>query len=498
MAHPQYSALLAAYLDCQKVGAPPEVLERLTATAAKLDARPPGRHDARDPELDQFMEAYCNMLAKYREELTRPIDEAMEFLKRVESQLDTIAGGAHGGSGGGAGSARLLLADGKSECVGSSEDDMDPTRQLELQEEEERESLAARSFGNLGGGGAGGSGKAAASSFLQLPLSTAAAATAYYGTPLALHQAAAAAGPSQYHGHGHPHHGGGHHHSKHGGAGGGEISAAEAESIKAKIMAHPQYSALLAAYLDCQKVGAPPEVLERLTATAAKLDARPPGRHDARDPELDQFMEAYCNMLAKYREELTRPIDEAMEFLKRVESQLDTIAGGAHGGSGGGAGSARLLLADGKSECVGSSEDDMDPSGRENEPPEIDPRAEDKELKFQLLKKYSGYLSSLRQEFSKKKKKGKLPKEARQKLLHWWELHYKWPYPSETEKIALAESTGLDQKQINNWFINQRKRHWKPSEDMPFVMMEGFHPQNAAALYMDGPFMADGMYRLGS
>jgi hypothetical protein len=71
----------------------------------------------------------------------------------------------------------------------------------------------------------------------------------------------------------------------------------------------------------------------------------------------------------------------------------------------------------------------------------------------------------------------------------------------ETEKIALAEATGLDQKQINNWFINQRKRHWKPSEDMPFVMMEGFHPQTAAALYLDGgAFMADGMttYRLGS
>uniref|UniRef100_J3MIC7 Homeobox domain-containing protein n=1 Tax=Oryza brachyantha TaxID=4533 RepID=J3MIC7_ORYBR len=344
-------------------------------------------------------------------------------------------------------------------------------------------------FGSLGGGAAG-SGKAAASSFLQLPLSTAAASSmggggpAYYGTPLALHQAAAAAGPSQDH---HHHHGG---HHKHGGAAGGEISPAEAEAIKAKIMAHPQYSALLAAYLDCQKVGAPPEVLERLTATAAKLDARPPGRHDARDPELDQFMEAYCNMLSKYREELTRPIDEAMEFLKRVEAQLDTIAGGG--------GPSPPPLPHGKSECVGSSEDDMDPSGRENEPPEIDPRAEDKELKFQLLKKYSGYLSSLRQEFSKKKKKGKLPKEARQKLLHWWELHYKWPYPSETEKIALAESTGLDQKQINNWFINQRKRHWKPSEDMPFVMMEGFHPQSAAALYMDAPFMADGMYRLGS
>ena len=336
-----------------------------------------------------------------------------------------------------------------------------------------------QSFGNLGAGGSSSGGsKAAASSFLQLPLSTAAAATApmgggaYYGAPLALHHAA---GPSQYY-------------HKHGA--GGEISSAEAEAIKAKIMAHPQYSALLAAYLDCQKVGAPPDVLERLTAMAAKLDARPPGRHEPRDPELDQFMEAYCNMLVKYREELTRPIEEAMEFLRRVEAQLDSINGGGS--------SARLLLADGKSEGVGSSEDDLDPSGRENEPPEIDPRAEDKELKYQLLKKYSGYLSSLRQEFSKKKKKGKLPKEARQKLLHWWEMHYKWPYPSETEKIVLAESTGLDQKQINNWFINQRKRHWKPSEDMPFVMMEGFHPQNAAALYMDGQFMADGMYRLGS
>uniref|UniRef100_A0ACD5UNU0 Uncharacterized protein n=1 Tax=Avena sativa TaxID=4498 RepID=A0ACD5UNU0_AVESA len=344
------------------------------------------------------------------------------------------------------------------------------------------------SYGNLGAGGGGSSSSSKASSFLQLqPLSTTTTAApmggAYYGTPLALHQAtvAAAGSSSQYQLH---------HHNKNGG--GGEISQAEADAIKAKIMAHPQYSALLAAYLDCQKVGAPPDVLERLTAMATKLDARPPGRpHEARDPELDQFMEAYCNMLAKYREELERPIEEAMEFLKRVEAQLDSITGGGHG-------SARLSLADGKSECVGSSEDDMDASGRENEPPEIDPRAEDKELKYQLLKKYSGYLSSLRQEFSKKKKKGKLPKEARQKLLHWWELHYKWPYPSETEKIALAESTGLDQKQINNWFINQRKRHWKPSEDMPFVMMEGFHPQNAAALYMDGQFMADGMYRLGS
>lgn len=60
----------------------------------------------------------------------------------------------------------------------------------------------------------------------------------------------------------------------------------------------------------------------------------------------------------------------------------------------------------------------------------IDPQAEDRELKGQLLRKYSGYLGSLKQEFMKKRKKGKLPKEARQQLLDWWNRHKKWPYPS--------------------------------------------------------------------
>lgn len=87
--------------------------------------------------------------------------------------------------------------------------------------------------------------------------------------------------------------------------------------------------------------------------------------------------------------------------------------------------------ADDKWENIGSSsEEDKDNSGRETELIEIDPQAEDRELKSHLLKKYSGYLGTLKKELSKKKKKGKLPKDARQKLLSWWELHYKWPYPS--------------------------------------------------------------------
>ncbi|KAL8243122.1 hypothetical protein R6Q59_009380 [Mikania micrantha] len=282
----------------------------------------------------------------------------------------------------------------------------------------------------------------------------------------------------------------------------------EDEALKAKIISHPHYSNLLQAYMDCQKVGAPPEVVGRLTAVRQEYEARQRAnlvnsgcsRENYKDPELDQFMEAYYDMLIKYKEELSRPIQEAMEFMRRIESQLSTLTISSSSSSSPAAGRIFISPDDSKCEVIGSSDEEQEnTSGGETEVAEIDPRAEDRELKNHLLRKYSGYLSSLKQELSKKKKKGKLPKEARQKLLSWWELHYKWPYPSESEKVALAESTGLDQKQINNWFINQRKRHWKPSEDMQFMVMDGLHPQNVAtALYMeDHHYMGDGPYRLG-
>ncbi|KAK7846542.1 homeobox protein knotted-1-like 6, partial [Quercus suber] len=124
-------------------------------------------------------------------------------------------------------------------------------------------------------------------------------------------------------------------------------------------------------------------------------------------------------------------------------------------------------------EVDGSSDEDV--SGGEIEALECQRSNEDRELKDKLLRKYSGYISSLKHEFSKKKKKGKLPKEARQILLEWWNVHYKWPYPTEADKVSLADLTGLDQKQINNWFINQRKRHWKPSENMQFAVMDSLY-----------------------
>lgn len=60
-------------------------------------------------------------------------------------------------------------------------------------------------------------------------------------------------------------------------------------------------------------------------------------------------------------------------------------------------------------------------------------KREDGALKEKLLRMYGTHISSLRLEFSKKKKKGKLPKEARQTLFTWWNLHSKWPYPTVTQ-----------------------------------------------------------------
>ncbi|XP_010555877.1 PREDICTED: homeobox protein SHOOT MERISTEMLESS-like, partial [Tarenaya hassleriana] len=252
-------------------------------------------------------------------------------------------------------------------------------------------------------------------------------------------------------------------------------SSSSSASVKAKIMAHPHYHRLLAAYVNCQKVGAPPAAAARLEEACAAAAAATMGPTGClgEDPALDQFMEAYCEMLIKYEQELSKPFKEAMLFLQRVECQFKSLS---------------LSSSSSLSGCgEGSAEEEVDMNNDF-----IDAQAEDRELKGQLLRKYSGYLGSLKQEFMKKRKKGKLPREARQQLLDWWNRHYKWPYPSEQQKLALAESTGLDQKQINNWFINQRKRHWKPSEDMQFVVMDASHSHH---YYMDNvlgnPFPMD-------
>uniref|UniRef100_A0A1D1Z4S8 Homeobox protein SBH1 n=1 Tax=Anthurium amnicola TaxID=1678845 RepID=A0A1D1Z4S8_9ARAE len=256
-------------------------------------------------------------------------------------------------------------------------------------------------------------------------------------------------------------------------------------TMKAKIMSHPHYPRLVSAYVNCHKLGAPPEVVTRLDEVCAG-GSWGGGFGSSRlgeDPALDQFMEAYCEMLTKYEEELSKPFKEAMLFLSRIESQFKSLSLSSPPPSLHAPPTGRGEPSDRN----GSSEEDT-----ETNETYIDPQAEDRELKGQLLRKYSGYLGGLKQEFLKRRKKGKLPKEARHQLLDWWNRHYKWPYPSESQKLALAESTGLDQKQINNWFINQRKRHWKPSEEMQFVASDANRPHYYLDNSLGNPFFGYG------
>jgi hypothetical protein len=44
-----------------------------------------------EPELDQFMEANHEMLVKFREEQTRPLQEAMKFMQKMELQLNSLS-----------------------------------------------------------------------------------------------------------------------------------------------------------------------------------------------------------------------------------------------------------------------------------------------------------------------------------------------------------------------------------------------------------------------
>lgn len=75
------------------------------------------------------------------------------------------------------------------------------------------------------------------------------------------------------------------------------------------------------------------------------------------------------------------------------------------------------------------------------------------------------------------KKRGIFPKVATNILRAWLFQHLTHPYPSEDQKKQLAQDTGLTILQVNNWFINARRRIVQPMIDQ----------SNRAGPYLTGP-----------
>ncbi|THG11087.1 hypothetical protein TEA_002618 [Camellia sinensis var. sinensis] len=96
--------------------------------------------------------------------------------------------------------------------------------------------------------------------------------------------------------------------------------------IKDQIANHPLCPNLVSAYIQCRKVGAPLEMASLLEEISKQNRHSTSSRCEiGADPELDEFMESYCEVLHRYKEELSKPFDEATTFLSNIESELSSL-----------------------------------------------------------------------------------------------------------------------------------------------------------------------------
>ncbi|XP_063068348.1 homeobox protein PKNOX1-like isoform X2 [Engraulis encrasicolus] len=89
-------------------------------------------------------------------------------------------------------------------------------------------------------------------------------------------------------------------------------------------------------------------------------------------------------------------------------------------------------------------------------------RIQNTQLQLQLNQDLSFFSQD---EGSSKNKRGILPKQATNVMRSWLFQHIGHPYPTEDEKKQIATQTNLTLLQVNNWFINARRRILQPMLD---------------------------------
>ncbi|RWR89440.1 homeobox protein HD1-like protein [Cinnamomum micranthum f. kanehirae] len=254
-----------------------------------------------------------------------------------------------------------------------------------------------------------------------------------------------------------------------------EATAEEQRQMKTEIASHPLCEQLLAAHVGCLRVATPIDHLPLIDAQLSQshhlirsyqsqhhLLLSP---HDKQD--IDNFLSQYLLVLCSFKDQLQQHVRlhavEAVMACREIEQSFQALTG--------------LTLGEGTGATMSDDEDelqmdnalDMSMDGHDMMgfgpllPTESERTLMERvrqELKIELKQGFRSKIEDVREEILRKRRAGKLPGDTTSVLKNWWQQHAKWPYPTEEDKAKLVEETGLQLKQINNWFINQRKRNW--------------------------------------
>lgn len=264
------------------------------------------------------------------------------------------------------------------------------------------------------------------------------------------------------------------------GSGGGSWENAR---CKADILAHPLYEQLLSAHVSCLRIATPVDQLPRIDAQLAQsqnLVAKYSvlGNGNLDDKELDQFMTHYVLLLCSFKEQLQQHVRvhamEAVMACWELEQSLQSLTGVSPGE---GTGATMSDDDDDQADSDNLYDGSLDAHDSMGFGPLVPTESERslmervrQELKHELKQGYKEKIVDIREEILRKRRAGKLPGDTTSLLKAWWQSHSKWPYPTEEDKARLVQETGLQLKQINNWFINQRKRNWHSTPSSSTVL----------------------------
>ncbi|CAH9134415.1 unnamed protein product [Cuscuta epithymum] len=255
-----------------------------------------------------------------------------------------------------------------------------------------------------------------------------------------------------------------------------EKSSWERDKCKADVLSHPLYDQLLAAHISCLRIATPVDQLSRIDSqlaqshnVVAKYSVLGQGQPPLDEKDLDQFMTHYVLLLSSFKEQLQQHVRvhamEAVMACWELEQSLQSLTGVAPGeGTGATMSDDDEDHDDSDANLFDGGFDGPDSMGFGPLVPTETERSlmerVRQELKHELKQGYKEKIGDIREEILRKRRAGKLPGDTTSVLKAWWQSHSKWPYPTEEDKARLVAETGLQLKQINNWFINQRKRNW--------------------------------------